>query len=356
MRVLSGHLRRVAGATPGAANAHRSWPSRAGIRLELEDGDGRRGRGEASPLPGFSRDTDFLAEAELLAWLGRLPRELDDPAAIFFATAEVASPAARFALETALLDLLGQERGEPIWRLLGGRGRAAIPLVHLLPAGLSPADTAIEAENMAAAGARHFKLKLGGVAFADDLARLKALRARLGGEALLRLDANQGLADGVLRDELADRIAALAELAPELLEEPGGSPDLVAPFPLALDESLLDPARRAALPSLLRRGSYRVVILKPMALGGFAACLELARIATAAGCATLVTHLFDGKVGLAAAAHLAFALPGRVLPCGLARHSGLELDAELPADAPSFVGATEIAVPRSPGLWAEPPA
>ncbi len=65
---------------------------------------------------------------------------------------------------------------------------------------------------------------------------------------------------------------------------------------------------RAALPDLLRRGSFRVLVLKPMALGGFAACLELARIAAAAGGAVLVSHLFDGPVGLAAAAHLGFRL------------------------------------------------
>lgn len=353
MRVTSGQLRRVAGATPGAANARRSWPSRSGLRLALEDGDGRRGRGEASPLPGFSPDTDYLAEAELLAWLGRLPRQLDDPAAIFFAAAEVASPAARFALETALLDLLGQHRRQPIWRLLGGRPRARIPLVGLLPAGLAPIETVAAADHLATAGLRHFKLKLGGVAFADDLARLTALRVRFGDEVTLRLDANRGLAAAPGEESLADRIAALAEFSPELLEEPGGSPDLAAPFSLALDESLLDPAVRAGLPELLRRGAYRVVVLKPMALGGFAACLELARIAAAAGCASFVTHLFDGPVGLAAAAHLAFALPGRVLPCGLARHPGLEIDDDLPAEAPAFVGATEIAVPRAPGLWGE---
>ncbi len=352
MRVLSGQLRRVAGATPGAANARRSWGSRSGLRLDLVDADGRRGRGEASPLPGYSADTEFQAEAELLAWLGRLPRQLDAPAAIFLAASELASPAARFAAETALLDLLGQNEKAPIWRLIGGRARSPIPLVGLLPAGLDVVATLAAADHLAADGVRHFKLKLGGLSFADDIGRLAALRGRFGHGVEIRLDANGLLHDGT-PGELVARIAALAEHSPELLEEPGGSPDLASPFPLALDESLLDPAVRAGLPELLRRGAYRVVALKPMALGGFAVCLELARIATAAGCASFVTHLFDGRLGLAAAAHLAFALPGRVLPCGLARHPGLEVDADLPPEAPAFVGATEIALPAAPGLWGD---
>ncbi len=49
-----------------------------------------------------------MAEQELLGWLSRLPRPVADVDQIFAAAAEIAAPAARFAAETALLDLLGQ--------------------------------------------------------------------------------------------------------------------------------------------------------------------------------------------------------------------------------------------------------
>ncbi len=249
-----------------------------------------------------------------------------------------------------MLDLLGQEEGRPIHRLLGSRAAPPpLPLVHLLPA----EGALAAAEELAAAGVRRFKLKVGGADFAAELEILDALRRRLGPAGLLRLDANRLLAGA----ERESRLAALARCEPELLEEPGGPlAGLAASYPLALDESLGDPAVRAALPSLLRQGGFRVLVLKPMALGGFAACLELARIAAAAGCATLASHLFDGPVGLAAAAHLAFASPGRVLPCGLARHPGLGIWNELmPAgdSPPDFVGGQEIAPPQVPGLWGE---
>jgi O-succinylbenzoic acid--CoA ligase len=338
MLVASCRLKRVAGPSPGAGNARTAWAERQGVLLELEDEEGRRGRGEASPLPGFSVDSLAMAEADLHAWAEHLPRRLEDVPAIFAAAAEAASPAARFALESALLDLLGQERELPIYRLLGGRDHP-IPLVHLLPVN----DTLAAAEELYEAGARHFKVKVGGDDFAAELAMLTALRGRFGQKIELRLDANRGLA-GPGREE---KIAALAAFDPELLEEPGGDFEIEAPYPLAFDESLLEPPVRAALPGLLRKSGYRVVVLKPMALGGFAACLELARVAAAAGCASVVTHLFDGPIALAAAAHLALALPGRVLPCGLASHTGLDAWSEA---APDFVRKTQILAPASPGL------
>lgn len=348
MEVREGQLRRVAGAATGAGNRRQSWPERQGLLLELEGAGGRRGVGEASPLPGFSRDGLALAEAELLGWLARLPRPLSEVAEVFAAAGELASPAARFAAETALLDLLGQERGVPLHRLLAGARPfpASLPLVHLLPLEGAPAAAA----RLLAEGVRHFKIKVGGPDFAAELALLAELRG-LGRQLELRLDANGGWAG----EDREARIAALTPYQPELLEEPGGSFELAAPFPLALDESLADPAVRAALPDLLRRGDFRVLILKPMALGGFAVCLELARIAAAAGGAVVVSHLFDGPVGLAAAAHLAFALPGRVLPCGLARHAGLAAWRDSPVAAPpAFVGRRELQAPSGPGLLGEP--
>ena len=358
MRIERGRIVRVSGSTPGAANARQDWRERSGLHLELVEAGGALGWGEASPLPGYSWESLELAEAELIGWLQRLPRELPDPEAIFVAAAEVAAASARFALETALLDLLGQEEKKPLHQLLGSRPRATpLPLVHLLPVGAEISEVLAAAERLAAAGATAFKIKIGGPDFAAELALLAALRQRFGDAVELRLDANRAFKAA----ELKGRLDALAVFSPELLEEPVGEVDsrtaaidLASPFPLAFDETLQDPVLRTHLPRLLRLGSFRVLVLKPMALGGFVTCLELARTAQACGCATLVSHLFDGPIGLAAAAHLAFALPGRILPCGLARHSGLGIwSGEVGSVEPAFVGPGEISLPQAPGLWGE---
>ena len=48
---------------------------RFGTLLELRDADGRRGWGEASPLPGYAAETPGHAAAVLLTWLYALSDE-----------------------------------------------------------------------------------------------------------------------------------------------------------------------------------------------------------------------------------------------------------------------------------------
>jgi L-alanine-DL-glutamate epimerase-like enolase superfamily enzyme len=71
-------------------------------------------------------------------------------------------------------------------------------------------------------------------------------------------------------------------------------------------------------------GSLAAVVLKPMTLGGFDRCLTIAEAAHAAGLAVIVTHVFDGPIGSAAAACLALAIRGVTMPCGLDAHERLE--------------------------------
>ena len=66
------------------------------------------------------------------------------------------------------------------------------------------------------------------------------------------------------------------------------------------------------------------MVLKPTALGGILHCLEISEAATELGLASIVTHTFDGPIASTAAACLALALHGPVLPCGLDSHGRLE--------------------------------
>ena len=117
----------VAGAlTAEASNAEARWAVRRGLLLELEDREGRIGQGEASPLPGFSQDTLAEARADLLAveWEALPAIDLGDELLLqvgrVLDEAGLNAPSARFAAETALLDLAGQLTGEPIHVLLAG--------------------------------------------------------------------------------------------------------------------------------------------------------------------------------------------------------------------------------------------
>ena len=89
------------------------------------------------------------------------------------------------------------------------------------------------------------------------------------------------------------------------------------------------------------------VVLKPMALGGYQTCLRLAAEAKVLGLDVTVSHLFDGPVALAAAAHLALAVASR------SRASGLDLHGALAAWPPvpvPLIGSTTVLAGDAPGL------
>lgn len=295
---------------------NRIVPAGRGAYLVVER-DGRAGVGECAPLPGRSPETleDDLAALRSVAALEDVPRSL---------------PAARFALETALLDLAAQERGVSLAELLSpapARELAASAIVPL--GGSSPAAT--------------WKVKIGRGDLAGEIAALAAMPRGL------RLDANRSWT----RDQAARALARLVPLEPAWVEEPVPAADLLAlgrqPVPIALDESLLDQPEESA--AALEAGLVRAVVLKPALLGGHAACLEWAARARRAGAVPVASHLMDGPVALAAAAELALAMARPGDPAaGLGAHDGLR--GFPPARVPQLDG--QRLVSHRPGLGVRP--
>jgi L-alanine-DL-glutamate epimerase-like enolase superfamily enzyme len=230
-----------------------------------------------------------------------------------------------FALETALLDLIAKARRLPAWAVLRGSSDAAPIPLSALAEGASAEDLSAAAERALERGIRVVKVKVGGPDGATrDPERLGAIRKRLGDAISLRLDANQSLPPA----ELASRLDGFAAFAPELLEEPARPGHLselrTSPVPLALDESLMLDGWADRIAAAAALGTHAALVLKPMALGGFDRCLAMAEAAAAVGFGVIVTHVFDGPVGTAAAACLALAVRGRVLPCGLDAYGRLD--------------------------------
>ena len=322
LTVVGGEVRRFGGATTARA-ARRSWDERHGWLLVLRDREGRGGLGEASPLPGFSPEDEGACERALRGFLELVPLSLElsaDPVEWLGAAATIASPAARMAVETALLDLAGQVLGRSVAELLGGRPpAAAVPLAALVD-GSDGEELVAAVAAWCATGIATFKVKGGRRrAFEEELGALTALR-RSASDVALRLDVNGGWTPREARRNLE----RLAPLGLEFVEQPVAAEALLdfgpAPVPVAADESVQLPG---ALSRLVATGSCRVMVLKPMALGGLMHCLELAREASEAGLGVVISHLFDGPVALAAACELALALPVAPLACGLAPHAGL---------------------------------
>jgi o-succinylbenzoate synthase len=301
------------------------WAERRGILLALRDEHGRFGCGEASPLPGYSPDRlDWCASALAQALTEPVHVSLQNFAAeITHVLERIPSrlPAARFALECALLDIIGQALERPVYELLGGAANPpTVPLCALVPganrprAGLEALRAGVER------GIATFKVKCGVAPFAREFAYLERLAAALPTGGALRVDVNRRWPAPLC----AQRLAALAGLPVEFVEEPG---DVVprrlgkARCPaIALDESLANGAATD-----VAFACADVLVLKPALLGGALVCAKMARLAAAHGLHSVISHLFDGPVALAACAELALSLPphtgGRA--AGLHPHPGL---------------------------------
>jgi o-succinylbenzoate synthase len=169
------------------------------------------------------------------------------------------------------------------------------------------------------------KVAESGQGLADDVARVRAVRAFLGPEGRIRVDANGGWNV----DEAEHAAHALAEFDLEYLEQPCATvPELIDlrgrlhdwQLPIAADESV----RKADDPlAVARAGAADILVLKAQPLGGIAASL---RIADAAGLPVVVSSALETSIGISMGAHLAAALPDLPYDCGLATVGLLEYD------------------------------
>lgn len=284
---------------------------RTGWRVVLEVA-GVAGRGEAMPMESFGTESAAAALSALQNFeLERVPESLGD---VLEATAPLkATPAARFAVECALLEHLARRRGVPVAKLLGGPKRTELK-VNALIEGDDASALAKAAEEAAVAGFTVVKTKVAARPLSVDAQRLLAVRRAVGPKVQIRIDANGGWSEGTARSALR----GLESLGLEVCEQPVQRGDVeglrrlryLVPCRIAADESMLMPG---LVEGLLKKDPYAaadVVVLKPAALGGLLPSLELARAAHAAGTAAYVTTLMDGPLARAAAAHLASVVPG----------------------------------------------
>ena len=210
-------------------------------------------------------------------------------------------------IDIALWDLAAQLAGRPLWRLLGGEGDGRLPAYA---SGINPDQAVDQALAARDAGYRAFKLKIG-FGRATDLDNLAALRAALGPEAPIAIDANQAW-------EPAEALAmseALAPFDPLWLEEPIAADSSLddwrrlaeaSPIPLAGGENLRGEAQFEAA---IEAGALRVFQPDAAKWGGISGCLPLARRVLAAG-RRYCPHFLGGGIGLIASAHLLAAAGG----------------------------------------------
>jgi L-Ala-D/L-Glu epimerase len=232
---------------------------------------------------------------------------------------------AKSGIDCALHDLLARRLGVPICDLFGGPAVREFATLRILPI-KSPTDMAKNARMLADKGVRHFKIKVHGEV-EEDVARVKAIRAEVGPEAHLTIDANQSYFP-------KDAIRALTLMAPygiDLAEQPVKANDLLGlkavtqavPITVEADEAAysLDQVM-----ILVRERIVDAVSLKITKLGGLRKTYAAAQICDAGG----VKYRLGAHVGpMLLAAHamqLAAALPGIWYASELSEFDGLAED------------------------------
>jgi len=305
----------------------RTLTERRGLFLRVGGADGEEGWGEAAPLPGFSSETFDDAWASSRQLVTTLPGTALPDAGLedmlrTFADGDL-PPSVRFALESAVLELWAAFRGTSVRHALGGR-QDTVSVNALI--GDAEGQLEEEGKRIRAAGYQAVKLKVGRDDIDTDVDRVHRLRAAIGEDVALRLDANRGWAFA----EAVSFAEALGNFPVAYVEEPLRDPDRLAEFvdatglPVALDETT-----REGLPAEIGGDlEVRAVVLKPTLLGGLSETRRWAKWADARGAMPVVSASYESGVGMRMLLALAASLSDA--PAGLSPYSRLDADVLTP--------------------------
>ncbi|MFH1374484.1 MAG: o-succinylbenzoate synthase [bacterium] len=292
---------------------------RIGLIVVLTDENGKSGLGEAAPLPGFSSETITTVQAQLSALCQSLkgteiPPDIERLSDGFERWLHEYDPApsARFAIETAVLNLVAAGRGLPLRRLFSDNALDSVSICGLLAG--SRSDILKKAALLKDEGYRAMKLKVGHRSLEEDIKLTHDVRKAIGDDVAFRLDANRAWSVEevlVFAREVRDcRIAYIEE--PVYRHELTNSIINKTNLFVGLDESL-----RELTPESLKDMTWvRAIVLKPTLLGLWR-CMQFARVAVSMGIVSVVSSSFESGVGLMALAELAACLNSDDTPAGL---------------------------------------
>ncbi|MEM9528957.1 MAG: dipeptide epimerase [Bacteroidota bacterium] len=280
------------------------------LLLKVESDTGLVGWGEASPFPTIHGETmeGAYAIVPLLAGqlLGKDPR---NHAGITKAMdrAITGNACCKSAFDLACYDLAAQAAGQPLFAYLNGERNETIYTDYTVS--LGPVTKMVEkALWIKSQGFPVVKLKLG--AGPEDVERVRRVRAAIGPNLFLRIDANQGW-----RPELAGHL--LQELAIydiQHCEAPIPRRDFLAlpkiraasPIPIMADEACWDHLDAQRLIDLNAIDRINIKLSKS---AGLFKALKILRLTEQQQVPVQIGGFLESRLGFTAAAHLACCSP-----------------------------------------------
>ena len=264
----------------------------------------------------------------------------------------------------ALWDLAGKQATKPVWELLGGKMRDAIPVYAT---GLYytendyPNALFSEASGYVDQGFSGMKMKVGGMTVPQDIERVLGLRKHLGDDIHLMFDANEGY-DAPTAIQFANRVA---DANISWFEEPCPSYDDAAnllvreqsPIAISGGESL---KTRHEFAARLANRVFDIVQPDIAVAGGISEMQVIGQMANAHGI-KFHPHFWGTGISFAASLHLVSTMPfspPKYVPEPYVNEPVLEFD-QTPHPVrenvtPGFeVNDSRVAVPNGPGLGIE---
>lgn len=293
------------------------------LLVKIHTTEGIVGLGEVSCTPRWSGEDQVTAAHFIRHYLAPLV-EGEDPTRIDELAPRLDRAVARnyftkAAVEMALWDVAGKAAGVPVYRLLGGPVRDAVPTKWSV-SGLEPAKAAGIASWAAGQGFRTMKVKVG-IEPDADVSRVDAVRRAVGADVRLGVDANGGWeADTAVRV-----IERLYEDEVYFAEQPVPASDIFGMadvrrrirVPVIADESVFTLQDAT---SVIRAEAADVLSVYIGKAGGIGAARRIVEAADAAGVACTIGSNLEMGVGSAAMIHLAMATPGvraDAFPCDI---------------------------------------
>lgn len=295
----------------GRGGAHVTSPF---LIVRLHTDAGLVGLGEASCTPRWSGEDQVSAAHFINTYfapglVGQDPTEIDAASSRVFPLV-AGNYFTKSAVEMALWDLAGKATGKPVYELLGGKMREFVTTKWSV-SGQPPQQAAAIATWALDQGFRAMKVKVG-MGRDADYARVAAVRAVVGANFKLGVDANGGWGDPVTA---LSAIAQLKELDIAFVEQPvwAGDPETMAEvrrsarLPIIADESIYT---LADAQQLARAGSCDVFSIYTGKAGGIGPARAIADFALGQGIACTIGSNLELGVGSAAMLHLALSHRG----------------------------------------------
>lgn len=222
-------------------------------------------------------------------------------------------PYAKAAVDIAAYDLAGRTLGVPVYMLLGGKARDAVPVTHSI--GLLPIDEAVEeCRKVAGEGIRTIKIKVG-VDPRRDVEIVERVRVAVGADIDLCVDANQGYSTP--RDAIRT-LRAMEGCVLKYAEQPVEGIDRMAEVTAALSTPVMaDESAWTArdVLEIFERRAADIVSIYTTKPGGLYRALDVAATARAARLLCNVNGSVETGVGNLANVHFAAAAPAVTLSC-----------------------------------------